>query len=317
MVVEVDGVEHPAFALVDLIGPVEPGDEVVVNTTAVELGLGTGGEHVVHWNLSRTELALPGPDHVMKLRYTSLQTDVGTSELAHPECDRPLGGTPVVGCSLHSQVPLVVLGALAVRPRLRISYVMTDGAALPIALSDLVAAMTARHLLGGTVTAGHAFGGDLEAVNVASAMGLAVHVQRADLVVVGMGPGVVGTGTELGTSAIEVAATLDLTDAAGGVPVLCVRAGTGDDRARHAGISHHTRTIARVSRCTPLVADTGPDVRALEGVVAAEVPPVPDAAALLAESDLDVRTMGRGPEDDPAAFTAACAAGALAAARVP
>ena len=28
----------------------------------------------------------------MKVRYTSLQFDAGTSELVHPECDRPLGG---------------------------------------------------------------------------------------------------------------------------------------------------------------------------------------------------------------------------------
>ncbi|MFZ4669590.1 MAG: DUF3866 family protein [Microthrixaceae bacterium] len=317
LVVSIDGREHPAFALVDLTGPVDPGDEVVVNTTAVELGLGTGGDHVVHWNLSRATLDLPGPDHVMKLRYTSLQLDAGTAELAHPECDRPIDGTPVIACSLHSQVPLVVLAALAVRPGLRIAYVMTDGGALPLALSDLVAAMTERDLLCGTVTAGHAFGGDLEAVNVASALGLAVHVQGADVVVVGMGPGVVGTGTELGTTALEAATTLDLADAAGGVPVLCVRVATRDDRARHVGISHHTRTIARVSRCTPLVADTGGEERDLEGVVAMAVPVVPDAAALLAAHDLDVRTMGRGPDDDPAAFASACAAGALAALRVP
>ena len=32
-----------------------------VNTTAVELGLGTGGWHVVHWNLARTAATSPGP----------------------------------------------------------------------------------------------------------------------------------------------------------------------------------------------------------------------------------------------------------------
>ena len=317
VVVSIDGREHPAFALVDVIGPVEAGDEVVVNTTAVELGLGTGGDHIIHWNLSRRAVDHAGPDHVMKLRYTSLQLDAGTSELAHPECDRPIAGAPVVACTLHSQVPLVVLGALAVRPELRIAYVMTDGGALPLALSDLVADMSERDLLCGTVTAGHAFGGELEAVNVASALGLAVHVLRADVVVVGMGPGVVGTGTELGTTAIEAASTLDLADAAGGTPVLCVRASSGDDRERHVGVSHHTRTIARVSRCTPLVADTSAEVRAIAGVEAVPVPTVPDIVALLAEHDLVVRTMGRGPVDDPLAFAAAGAAGALAALRVP
>ena len=44
-----------AYVLTELVGPVAAGDEVVVNTTAVELGLGTGGWHVVHWNLSRRE----------------------------------------------------------------------------------------------------------------------------------------------------------------------------------------------------------------------------------------------------------------------
>jgi len=42
-----------AYALTQLTGPVALGDRVVVNTTAVELGLGTGGWHVVHWNLER------------------------------------------------------------------------------------------------------------------------------------------------------------------------------------------------------------------------------------------------------------------------
>ena len=44
-----------------LVGECAVGDEVVLNTTAVELGLGTGGWHVVHWNLSRRELVAPAP----------------------------------------------------------------------------------------------------------------------------------------------------------------------------------------------------------------------------------------------------------------
>src|SRR6185436_13842581 len=69
-----------AYALTQLTGDVAEGDEVVVNTTAVELGLGTGGWHVVHWNLSRRELDQPGPGHIMKIRYTSLQVDTGSAE---------------------------------------------------------------------------------------------------------------------------------------------------------------------------------------------------------------------------------------------
>ena len=76
--VEVDG--EPAYVLTQLIGPVAVGDRVVVNTTAVDLGLGTGGWHFVHWNLSREAWSEPGPGHVMKLRYTSLQVDTGAAE---------------------------------------------------------------------------------------------------------------------------------------------------------------------------------------------------------------------------------------------
>src|SRR5215217_9701164 len=84
--------DERAYVLTQLTGTVAVGDRVVVNTTAVELGLGTGGWHVVHWNLSRSELVEPGPDHVMKLRYTSLQFDAGTDELVHPDLPTDLGG---------------------------------------------------------------------------------------------------------------------------------------------------------------------------------------------------------------------------------
>ena len=172
------GTSARAYARTELTGSCAVGDDVVLNTTAVELSLGTGGWHVVHWNLARTELELPGPEHIMKLRYTSLQSDVGTDELSHPEIDRPLGGVPVAVCSVHSQVAAVAAAFDEVAAGRRLVYVMTDGASLPIALSDLVAALTDRGLLAATVTAGHAFGGDAEAVTVASALGLAVQSGR-------------------------------------------------------------------------------------------------------------------------------------------
>ncbi|MFZ4517604.1 MAG: DUF3866 family protein [Microthrixaceae bacterium] len=308
-----DGTPARAYAVVALVGDSAVGDRVVLNTTAVDLALGTGGWHVVHWNLARDELELPGPDHVMKLRYTSLQADVGTSELLHPECDRPLGGVPVVACTVHSQVPLVCLAARAVRPDLRVAYVMTDGAALPIALSDVVASLRDGGHLCGTVTAGHAIGGDLEAVGVPSALGLAVHTLGADLVVVGMGPGVVGTGTALGTTAVEAAAVLDVAVARGGTPVLCVRASDGDARERHRGVSHHSTTVAELTTARPWVAAVPAAAAELPGVRVAEAPSVPDPVALLAAAGLHVTTMGRGPEEDPLFFGAAAAAGAVGA----
>ena len=63
---------------------------------------------------------------------------------------------------------------------------MTDGAGLPLAMSDLVAALRARGLLDATVTSGHAFGGDYEAVSIYSALAVARHVAHADAAVVAM-----------------------------------------------------------------------------------------------------------------------------------
>src|ERR671923_1272252 len=80
--VEVDLGDAPerAYVLTQLTGTVAVGDRVVVNTTAVELGLGTGGWHVVHWNLERESWSERGPGHIIKSRYTSLQADVGSTE---------------------------------------------------------------------------------------------------------------------------------------------------------------------------------------------------------------------------------------------
>src|SRR4051794_14346618 len=201
-----------------------------MNTTAVELGLGTGGAHFVHWNLARESWSEPGPGHVMKLRYTSLQTDTGTGEEWEDGDGIPtLGGMPVVACGLHSQVACVAAAFKANAPEARLVYVMTDGGALPMALSDLVHGLVTVGLLDGTVTAGQAFGGEVEAVNVPSALWLARYALGADAVVVGLGPGVVGTDTALGTSSLDVVPALDAATALGGTPILCVRASGADD----------------------------------------------------------------------------------------
>jgi hypothetical protein len=301
-----------AYVLTQVTGGVEVGDRVVLNTTAVDLGLGTGGWHVVHWNLARDSWSEPGPGHIMKLRYTSLQVDTGAAEELHPDLPARLDGMPVVACSLHSQVPCVAAAVLAAQPAARVAYVMTDGAALPLALSDLVADMVTTGLLAVTITAGHAFGGDLEAVSVASALAMARHLASADVAVVAMGPGVVGTGTTLGTTAVEVAGVLDAAGALGGQAVAALRMSGGDGRQRHQGVSHHTRTALDLTRSRVLVA--APE----EGVFDHErhevrVVAAPPMEQLLADAGLRVTTMGRGPSEDPAFFAAAGSAGALAA----
>jgi len=326
-----DGPER-AYVLTQLTGRVDVGDAVVVNTTAVELGLGTGGWHVVHWNLARDEWNEKGPGHIIKGRYTSLQADVGSTEehleaLAEAES---IDGMPVVAAALHSQVPAVAAAVRAARPDARIAYVMTDGAGLPLALSDLVAALRARGLIDATVTYGHAFGGDFEAVSVFSALVVARQVAAADVTIVAMGPGIVGTNTRLGFSGLEVGPILDAAVALGGVPIVCLRISFADPRSRHLGVSHHSATALRLATRSrvlvpvPCVGGTEEArIRADLGLAGidlrhdlVDVDP-PDVLALFAAHDLRIVSMGRPAAADPVMFLAAAAAGTVAAAHIP
>src|SRR4051794_605307 len=332
--VEVDLGAGPerAYVLCDLTGPVADGDEVVVNTTAVELGLGTGGWHVVHWNLARRDWSEKGPGHIIKARYTSLQTGVGSAE-EHPDPELadvdPVAGLPVVAAALHSQVPAVAAAFKRARPDARLAYVMTDGAALPLALSDLVAQLGDRELLDATITCGHAFGGDYEAVSVYSALAVARHIAHADATIVAMGPGIVGTATRLGFSGIEVGPVLDAAHGLGGVPIACLRVSFADPRERHRGLSHHSATaltIATRGRALIPVPGVGGEEEAtlraelaLSGLADRhELIDVPATGIieLLESLGLDIVSMGRPAADDPVLFETAAAAGVVAASRI-
>jgi len=279
-----------AYVLTKLIGPVEAGDRVVVNTTAVDLGLGTGGWDVVHWNLSRDEWSGPSGGQVMKLRYTSLQVDTGAAEEEGLGLPADLGGKPVIVCDVHSQLAPVAAGFAGEAPGRRLSFVMTDSAALPLALSDLVATLCERRLLHETITCGQAFGGDREAVGVPSAMLMA----GGDAIVVAPGPGVVGTGTRLGFSSVAMASVIDVTAVLGGRPIVAVRYSGADARPRHRGRSHHTATVLGMASHDALA-------------------PVPEEGWAGPAFAFEVAAMGRGPDEDPEFFRYAAAAGRAAA----
>jgi len=303
-----------AFALTQLTGPVAVGDRLIVNTTAVDRGLGTGGWHIVQWNLTGGPFAAPGPGHLMKLRYTGAQVDTGAAEEHDPDpATTPdgLDGTPVVVAGLHSQLPVIAAALHRERPGTRIGYVMTDGGALPLAMSDVVAALRERELIVGSVTAGHAFGGALEALNVPSALAAARHRLEAHVVVVAMGPGVAGTGSRLGFTGLEAAPALDAAAWLGGCPIACLRASDADPRPRHRGLSHHSRTVLDAVRTEVDVAH--PPELAAEGRHRWHEIDPGDPTALLDGAGLTVRSMGRGPAEDPLFFRAAAAAGMLAA----
>jgi hypothetical protein len=321
--VEVDGLKGRAVAYPDLCGPLTPGDEVLLNTTAVELALGTGGLHFVVARLAdRFEEPAPFPGreagHVLKLRYTPLQRRVlSAEEEASPHRDavqafEGLAGTPVLAAELLSQAGAAAIAGRAAAPGVRIVLVLLDSAALPLAFSRLIARLRADGVLAATVTAGQAFGGDYEAVNVYSALVVARAAAGAGLVLVSQGPGNVGTRTEFGFSGLAVAEALHAADALGGRPILVPRVSDADLRPRHRGLSHHTRTVLRVLRVpveVPLPRECSLGESGRHRIVEAGDA---DLESLRPYAGL-LTTMGRGQDEDPAFFRAAAAAGAFAA----
>lgn len=331
------GVPGVALNYTALAGPCAPGDTVLLNTTAVDLELGTGGTHFVVARLpvggvcEGVALFDPSPGHVMKLRYTPLQRDVLAVEsqespyhaaLARAE---DLGGMPVVCCGLHSQVSLVAAAVKERIPAARVVYCMTDEAALPLALSDLVPACRTAGLLDATVTCGQSFGGDFEAVTLHSGLLAARHIARGNVAIVAIGPGVVGTGSPFGHGGVAMGEAVNAAASVGGQPVAVLRISFADARERHRGVSHHSLTaLERVALAPATVA-----VPLLPGEQAARValdleeaglwarhvrsevpsgPPLPDTRGV------PLRSMGRTPDDDPAFFAAAAAGGYVAAA---
>ncbi len=198
------GASAPAISYPDLCGEVRPGDPVLLNATALELGLGTGGVHLVIAVEGRDSPAEEPPGHVMKARYTPLQTAVASVEETHPnllEASDGLAQTPVVCAPLHSMLAPVAAGAKRAADA-RVVYVMTDGAALAGGFSRLVEQMRAGGLLDGWITCGQAFGGELEAVTVWTGLLAAKELLDAEVIVVADGPGNLGTDTTWGVSAL-------------------------------------------------------------------------------------------------------------------
>ena len=319
--VEVDDEPATAVAYPSLVGPVESGDVVLLNTTAVELGLGTGGVHFVVAVEGR-EVLDPPTAATMKLRYTPMQTAVPVVEETHRDAVdavSSLDGMPVVVAGLHSALAPAVIGARSVSNTLRIAYVMTDGAALHMGFSETVP------LLGfaATFSAGQAIGGEYEAVTLHGALVAARAVAGADLTIVSMGPGNLGTGSRWGFAMLETAAVVDAVDALGGTPFVVPRISFADARERHHGLSHHTVTALEVARARATVALPRLSREKLDllqqrlGALTEKhyivETDLGDAEQALADSPIPLRSMGRSFTDDPDYFRAAAAAGVLAA----
>ena len=330
-----------AVAYEALTGLPGAAERVRLEVSALDRALGTGGHAMVS---SRLDVLPPDPPregHLVKARYMPDQVMVtGVDEQGtahHGLLSQPIGSLhlermPVVVADLHSSLPAVLAGLRspdgARQPH--VVYVMTDGGALPLAYSRLVAALSEAGWLAGTVTAGQAWGGDIEAVSVHNALLAARHVLHADAAIVIQGPGNLGTETPWGFSGVACGDAVNAVAALGGRPVACLRVSQADARPRHLGISHHSMTAyGRVA-----LAGADVVVPILEGALGAQVrreaevlcEPRPGAAqhrlvevpadglmellrAAEAETGVRLSTMRRGLDEDTAAFIAAAAAG--------
>ncbi|WP_110851353.1 DUF3866 family protein [Georgenia satyanarayanai] len=323
-----------ALAYTALVGEPEVGYRVTLTVSALVRGLGTGGYAMVVALPDRLPAdPPPGPGHVVKARYTPLQPMLlGVDEQESPWHERmrdadDVGGLAVVVADLHSALPAVIAGVRAAGGDRKVAYVMTDGGALPLAFSRSVAQLREAGWLAATITAGQAFGGDHEAVNVHTALLAARHVVDADVVVVTQGPGNLGTGTRWGFSGVAAGEAVNAAAALGGRPVAALRVSQADPRDRHRGVSHHSTTaygrvaLGRADVVVP-VADGELWTRVHEQAAGLCEPvgrhrlvevPVTGLRAALEDSPVRLSTMGRGLEEDEAAFIASAAAGAHAA----
>jgi hypothetical protein len=327
LTVEVDGEHRPAWADTALLGEMREGDEVVVNTVALDLGLGSGGFDVVHVNLTRGLGGGEGDgEHVVKLNYTSLQHPV---EPVEPRLRDDAGGrnggvgeraegsvarVPVLVLPLHGHLAPAAWAAAQAKPGLRVGYVQTAGGALPGSLSRDVTALRERDLLCGHITVAPAYGGEHEALSAAGAFDAAAHRLGWDAVLAGPGPGIIGSDTHLGHGGMAALDTAHAALALGMPTLFSPRLSGADPRERHRGVSHHTLTVLGM-----LLGKVSIPVPSQEPVAIAELAVAagwqhrlseqPVDLSAYAASGLPTRTMGRDLIEDPLFFAAALASG--------
>lgn len=251
IVVSINMKKYKAYNYHKLTGHVSVGDKVLLNTTAVDLNLGTGGYHFVVSNFNNMESDLTGEGHIMKLRYTPMQLKVNAVEeqdsIYHDKINNfeTLDDLRVVVGELHSMLVPFACSYKKENPDKKLVYIMTDGAALPVYLSQAVSDLKDKNVISETITIGNAFGGDYECINIYTALITAKEILKADCVFVSMGPGIAGTGTKYGYTGVEQGPILDAVYKLGGTPIVIPRVSFSDKRERHIGLSHHTITLLR------------------------------------------------------------------------
>ena len=322
--VEVEGERRRAWADEALLGEMDEGDEVVVNTAARDLGLGSGGFDVVHVNLTRGLAGGgEGDEHVMKLNYTSLQHPVDPVELPSSRFQSPDDQgttrlTPVAVLPLHGHLAPAAWAAAQAAPGLRVGYVQTGGGALPGSFSRDVKQLRDRGLLTGHITAAPAYGGEQEALSAVGALDAAATGLDWDAILIAPGPGIIGSDTAYGHGGMAALANAHAALSLGLPTLISPRLSTSDPRDRHRGLSHHTQTVLQLLLAPVEVAipDDAPEVAAALEPFSHHVGQVAVDLKGYAATDLPKTTMGRSLQEDPLFFAAALATGSLLADRL-
>lgn len=257
------GKSVPAVYYVSYGERCQVGDWVKVNITALELDLGTGGYGFVMARCNHSQevvkdTASPYPGHIMKLRYTPWQTPVLVSEAPESEHHAlftepfDLEGKYILLGELHSMLPVMVSLLRNWDPQRKIAYIMDDQAALYASFSQHLRYLQARYGLI-VITYGQGLGGDLETVNLFTALEAAHKIVRADDVIITQGPGVVGTRTIRGFSGMQLVNWLHAVHTCGGRSMVIPRIQFTDKRSRHYGISQHTLYPLHAHALVPVI----------------------------------------------------------------
>jgi hypothetical protein len=314
--VEVDGEERRAWADEVLLGEMREGDEVVVNVAALDLGLGSGGFDVVHVNLTRgLGGGASGNAHVMKLNYTSLQHPVEPVEAGE---GKPRAAIPVAVLPLHGHLAPAAWAAAQAWPGIRVGYVQTAGGALPGSLSRDVAELRDRGLLCGHITAAPCYGGEREALSTVGALDAAATALGWDAILVGPGPGIIGSDTEFGHGGMEALNSAHAALSLKLPTVISPRLSSGDPRERHRGLSHHTATVLELllAPVTVAIPEGAPEIASQIDAASPGRHRLEQLSVDLdgyAASGLPTSTMGRQLRDDRLFFEAPLATGAFVA----
>jgi hypothetical protein len=296
----IKGVSYGAFG-----EPPQEGETCLANTLGPEMGLGTGGMAVV---MPRDGGESPeNRNHFVKLPYTPLQSPATSS----PNLET-LSGVPVVALPLHSHLVPACAAAAALYPGVKVSFVWQEGGSLAVPFSRTVGELKEKGLLHAVISTGNCFGGDVEAPNIYSGL---LCGGGADILLCGIGPGIVGTATPYGHGGMSAAFALNAACALGGDPVLAPRISSADPRRRHRGISHHMQSVLRATleECRVALPESAGDLTFQELPERHGYLRTPYTASGLEERfGLTFESMGRGYRDDPVFFDAAAGAVALA-----